>query len=104
MCIAVQIRLKVLSPTALPVSGSPWAVGVRMASSGATSRSTALAALFLHLNKPARFPTLERATAHVRERRGLHPDEWLSAPKPALLEAAARAAGKLSKLKATPGG
>ena len=66
---------------------------------GGRSRSTALVSLYLHLHRPEKFPTLDCALAHVRKRRGLHPDEWFSAPKPVLIESAQSAAQKLRKLK-----
>lgn len=65
---------------------------------GGRSRSTILVALYLHLHRPERFPDLDRAIAHVRERRRLHPDEWYSAPKPVLIEAARRAAAAMRAL------
>ena len=59
---------------------------------GGRSRSTALVALFLHLERPEKFPTLDCALEHVRRKRGLSPDEWPTAPKPVLVKAAQRAA------------
>jgi hypothetical protein len=56
------------------------------------SRSVILAALFLHVEMPDRFPTLETALDHVRTRRELQPDEWFETPKPVLVAAARRAA------------
>ncbi len=67
---------------------------------GGRSRSTILVALFLHLNMPDRFPELDLAIAHVREKRQLHPDEWYSAPKPVLIDTARRAADVVRSLKA----
>ncbi len=66
---------------------------------GGRSRSTALVALYLHVNKPYKFPTLDDALSHVRQRRGLHPDEWYSAPKPVLLESARAAACAIDRLQ-----
>jgi len=43
------------------------------------------------------------AIAHVREKRELHPDEWFSAPKPMLIEAARLAADVMRDLKAREG-
>jgi hypothetical protein len=57
-----------------------------------------LVALYLHLSRPDKFPKLDTAIAHVREKRELHPDEWFSAPKPMLIEAARRAADVARKL------
>lgn len=59
---------------------------------GGRSRSTAVVALYLHLHLPEEYPTLDAALAHVREKRGLHPDEYDSAPKAVLVESARRAA------------
>lgn len=67
---------------------------------GGRSRSTALVALYLHLERPDKFPSLDVAVAHVREKRELHPDEWYSAPKPMLIETARRAADIVRGLKA----
>lgn len=65
---------------------------------GGRSRSTALVALFLHLRAAQKFPTFDKALAHVREKRSLHPDEWSSAPKPILIHAARRAADVVHRL------
>lgn len=59
---------------------------------GGRSRSPALVALYLHLDRPEKYPTLDCALEHVRKKRGLPPDEWLTAPKPVLVRAARRAA------------
>jgi hypothetical protein len=59
---------------------------------GGRSRSVALAALFLHVEIPERYPSLDAALGHVRARRDLRPDEWFETPKPVLAEAARRAA------------
>jgi hypothetical protein len=59
---------------------------------GGRSRSVTIVALFLHLEYPDRYPTLETAIAHIREKRELHPDEWFETPKPALIQLAERAA------------
>jgi hypothetical protein len=58
---------------------------------GGRSRSVALVALFLHVEMPERFPTLDVALQHVRVQRQLRPDEWFEAPKPMLVAAARRA-------------
>ena len=58
---------------------------------GGRSRSVALVALFLAVEMPDRYPSLEAALAHVRSRRALREDEWLETPKPMLVEAARRA-------------
>ncbi|MFM2485658.1 inositol monophosphatase family protein [Celerinatantimonas yamalensis] len=51
---------------------------------GGRSRSVILVALFLHLEYPQRYPTLDAAIALIRKRRQLHPNEWVEAPKPEL--------------------
>ncbi len=58
---------------------------------GGRSRSVILVALFLHLECPQRYPTLQSAIEHIRVQRQLHPDEWFEAPKPVLVELAERA-------------
>lgn len=58
---------------------------------GGRSRSVALVALFLHIEMPDRFPTLDSALAHVRTRRELRQDEWFETPKPMLVAAARQA-------------
>jgi hypothetical protein len=50
-----------------------------------------LAALFLRVEMPDRFPSLDAALQHVRIRRDLRPDEWFETPKPMLIEAARQA-------------
>ncbi len=63
------------------------------------SRSVALAALYLHLRDPARFPELEGAVAVVREKRGLPPEEWSEVPKQEIIDAAAEAARAIRSLR-----
>lgn len=63
------------------------------------SRSVALAALYLHLQDPTRFPELENAIAVVREKRGLPPEEWFEAPNPEMINAAAEAARAVRVLR-----
>lgn len=58
---------------------------------GGRSRSVTIVALFLHLEWPEKFPTLDSAIAHIRDKRQLHPDEWFETPKPMLVELAHRA-------------
>jgi dual specificity phosphatase 3 len=67
---------------------------------GGRSRSVSLVSLFLHLECPDRYPTLESAIHHVRLKRELHPDEWDSAPKAVLVQSAQRAADMVNILKA----
>ncbi|MBT3358582.1 MAG: dual specificity protein phosphatase family protein [Rhodospirillales bacterium] len=59
---------------------------------GGRSRSTALAALYMHLHRPEKYPTMEDALTQVRTARGLHPDEWYQAPKQMLVDQAVHAA------------
>lgn len=66
---------------------------------GGRSRSVAVTALFLHIELPDRFPTLDSAIALIREKRGLPQDEWHEAPKPVLTDAARRAATRLQALR-----
>lgn len=66
---------------------------------GGRSRSVTLVALFLHLERPETYPTLEAAIAHVRTHRQLGPKEWPSAPKQVLIDAATRCAEILRPLK-----
>lgn len=66
---------------------------------GGRSRSTVLVALYLHLMRPESYPNLDAAIAHVRDKRGLHPDEWDSAPKSVLIEAARQAVEAARHLK-----
>jgi hypothetical protein len=72
----------------------PWPSGghVLVNCRGGRSRSVVLVSLFLHVQRPASFATLDAAIAHVREMRQLDPVEWPSAPKPVLIEAAQWAA------------
>ena len=63
------------------------------------SRSVALAALYLHLRDPARFPELEDAVAVVREKRGLPPEEWSEVPTREIIAAAAEAARAIRSLR-----
>ncbi len=65
---------------------------------GGRSRSVTLVSLFLHLELPNRYPTLESAVAHVRQERQLHPDEWFETPKPELFDAARIAARQIKQL------
>ncbi|BFM51420.1 dual specificity protein phosphatase [Marinomonas sp. THO17] len=63
---------------------------------GGRSRSVALLALFLHLEYPHTYPSLQNAIDLIRTKRELHPDEWYETPKPALINAAEEAA-KMAK-------
>ena len=63
------------------------------------SRSVALAALYLHLQDPTRFPELEDAVAVVRAKRGLPPEEWFEAPNKEMIDAAAEAARAIRSLR-----
>jgi hypothetical protein len=55
------------------------------------SRSVVLTALFLRVEMKDRFPTLDAAIDHVRERREIRTDERFETPKPMLIAAARRA-------------
>lgn len=55
---------------------------------GGRSRSVILVALFLHLECPKRYPTLQSAIDHIRIKRELHPDEWFETPKPEMIKLA----------------
>ncbi|WP_407667437.1 protein-tyrosine phosphatase family protein [Microvirga lotononidis] len=59
---------------------------------GGRSRSVILAALYIHIQMPDQFPTLDAAIDHLRVARELHPSEWMETPKPMLIEAARHAA------------
>lgn len=65
---------------------------------GGRSRSVALAGLFLHVEIPEKYGTLEAALQHVRQQRQLHPDEWFETPKPMLVEAAQKARDWISMI------
>ncbi|WP_370227089.1 protein phosphatase [Cognatishimia sp.] len=66
---------------------------------GGRSRSVILVALFLHIERPETYPTLDAAIAHVRVHRQLDPKEWPSAPKQVLIDAATRCATVLKQLQ-----
>lgn len=66
---------------------------------GGRSRSVALVALFLHVQKPDLYPELADAISHVRVARELHPDEWFETPKQPLIDAADHAARSLRRLR-----
>lgn len=63
------------------------------------SRSVALAALYLHLQDPVRFPELEGTIAAVRVKRGLPPEEWSEVPTREIIDAAAEAARAIRSLR-----
>ncbi len=67
---------------------------------GGRSRSVALVALFLHMQLPSRFPTMDAALSHTRRQRALQQDEWFEAPQPVLVEAANRAAAWIRRIDA----
>ncbi|TNF19059.1 MAG: protein phosphatase [Rhodobacteraceae bacterium] len=66
---------------------------------GGRSRSVALVALYLHVQKPGAYPDLADAIAEVRKMRELHPDEWFETPKQPLIDAAEHAARALRRLR-----
>ncbi|SHO57725.1 dual specificity protein phosphatase family protein [Vibrio quintilis] len=55
---------------------------------GGRSRSVTVVAIFLHLEFPQLYPTLDAAIHHIRQTRELHPDEWFETPKPQMIELA----------------
>ncbi|WP_409306688.1 inositol monophosphatase family protein [Pectobacterium sp. B1J-3] len=65
---------------------------------GGRSRSVALVALFMHLECPTLYPTLEDAIALIRNKRQLHPDEWFEAPKPSLIRLAEQGIAREKRL------
>ncbi|CAK9883866.1 MAG: Inositol-1-monophosphatase [Candidatus Erwinia impunctatus] len=69
---------------------------------GGRSRSVALVALFLHLECPQHYPSLDDAIALIREQRQLHPDEWFETPKPALISLAEYAIVREKQLRTIP--
>ncbi len=52
---------------------------------GGRSRSVAVSALYLHLNHPRRWSTIDEALQYVRDKRRIHPNEYYKAPKKDLL-------------------
>lgn len=66
---------------------------------GGRSRSVILAALYIHIQLPDRFPTLEAAIDHLRVTRELQPAEWMETPKPMLIEAARHAATWIRRIE-----
>ncbi|MGO4705610.1 protein phosphatase [Microvirga sp. 2MCAF38] len=66
---------------------------------GGRSRSVILAALYIHIQMPGRFPTLDSAVDYLRQARALHPDEWFETPKPMLIEAARFAATWIQRIE-----
>ncbi|MCB8822235.1 protein-tyrosine phosphatase family protein [Microvirga rosea] len=66
---------------------------------GGRSRSVILAALYIHIQMPDRFPTLDAAIDHLRATRELHPSEWMETPKPMLVEAARHAASWIRRIE-----
>jgi hypothetical protein len=66
------------------------------------SRSVILTALFLRVEMKDRFPTLDAAIDHVRDRREIRADEWFETPKPMLIAAARRALRWIEAIDASP--
>lgn len=66
---------------------------------GGRSRSVTLVGLFLHLELPQLYPTIDAAIDLIRDRRELRPEEWHETPKPMLLDAARRAADRIERLR-----
>jgi myo-inositol-1(or 4)-monophosphatase len=104
MLLAGYLQLRGLMRQEMPAKATyPWPSGghVLVHCRGGRSRSVILVSLFLHLERPGTYPTLDDAIAHVRQMRQLDPVEWPSAPKPVLIEAAtwaARAARQIGTL------
>jgi myo-inositol-1(or 4)-monophosphatase len=102
MLLAGYLQLCGLMRQQMPNKATyPWPNGghVLVNCRGGRSRSVVLVSLFLHLQRPASFPTLDTAIAHVRDMRQLDPVEWPSAPKPVLIEAAQWAASAAKLLQ-----
>ena len=103
MLLAGYLQLRGLMRQTMPAKATyPWPSGghVLVNCRGGRSRSVILVSLFLHLERPGAYPTLEAAIAHVRQMRQLDPVEWPSAPKPVLIEAATWAAQAARQLGA----
>ncbi|WP_138466168.1 dual specificity protein phosphatase [Poseidonocella sp. HB161398] len=91
MLLAGYYQLKGLIEQELPQKASyPWPAGgsVLVNCRGGRSRSVTLVALFLHLECPGTYPTLQAAIDHIRVARELQPQEWPQAPKQVLVDAA----------------
>lgn len=102
MLLAGYLQLCGLMRQQMPnIASYPWPSGghVLVNCRGGRSRSVILVSLFLHLERPAAFLTLDRAIDHVRQMRHLEPVEWPSAPKPVLIEAAIWAANAVKHLR-----
>ncbi len=103
MLLAGYLQLRGLMRQQMPDTASyPWPGSghVLVNCRGGRSRSVILVSLFLHLERPERFPTLAAAIDHVRQMRQLEPIEWPSAPKPVLIEAALWAAQVAESIRA----
>ncbi|MGH1354118.1 MAG: dual specificity protein phosphatase family protein [Thalassovita sp.] len=102
LLLAGYFQLRGLIAQKLPQKVSyPWDDGgnVLVNCRGGRSRSVTLVALYMHLERPEKYPTLSDAIAHVREYRQLDPKEWPSAPKDVLIEAAMRVAKQVKILR-----
>ncbi|WP_349295061.1 dual specificity protein phosphatase (plasmid) [Thioclava sp. 'Guangxiensis'] len=91
MLLAGYYQLKGLIGQTLPDKPSyPWqgTGNILVNCRGGRSRSVTLVALFLHLECPDTYPTLQAAIDHIRVARALHPSEWPQAPKQVLVDAA----------------
>lgn len=66
---------------------------------GGRSRSVTLVAVFLHLEMPDRYPSLEAAIDHIRDKRLLREEEWHETPKPSLMAAARHAIDRIRYLR-----
>ncbi|MQQ10154.1 protein phosphatase [Epibacterium sp. SM1979] len=95
MILAGYYQLKGAIDQVLPQKASyPWEDRghVLIHCRGGRSRSVTLAALFLHLECPDQYPTIETAVDHIRVARELQKEEWPQAPKEVLVDAARWAA------------
>lgn len=91
MVLAGVLQLRALMNQTLPDKPSyPWPDrgNVLVNCRGGRSRSVIIAALFLTVEQPDLFPSLDAAIDHVRRARQLAPMEWPTAPKPVLIDAA----------------
>ncbi len=105
MLLAGYLQLRGLMRQQMPDKVSyPWPSGghVLVNCRGGRSRSVILVSLFLHLERPERYPTLAAAIDLVRQMRQLEPVEWPFAPKPVLVEAALWAAQAAERIRALP--
>ncbi|NVO27264.1 dual specificity protein phosphatase family protein [Donghicola sp. C2-DW-16] len=102
MLLAGYYQLKGLIDQTFPQKPSyPWqgTGNILVNCRGGRSRSVTLVALFLHLECPSDYPTLQAAIDHIRVARQLHPDEWPQAPKQVLVDAAQWSADMVAMIR-----